>query len=356
MTRDLRTQRVAAAADARRAGNGWAAVPALATAAIALALAGCGKSEAPAAPSATPAPAAAAAARPQAKAAPSPNASAEEVAKEARGDVSCPAKSALAPRKDGAPVDDVVGVRPGMSWDEAANAVMCSNPLLVVREERGRGFQMQTYGQKIRQGFTARIAEPRVAKTGKQIMQEMQRDAMARGMNARVEDLQPGQVKWFVGTMGTPGDERVLSAAREERSAAGQAPTIDAVAQAMVAKYGEPTRRRADADGTTHLTWAYDPLGRRVPEASPLYGKCIGTPDPDGGVNLTPDCGIVVAAQLRASRDNKALVEYMMVGVVDESGGYKRISDTEQALQKGDQERRAAEVDQAKRNAKGPTL
>ena len=282
-------------------------------------------------------------------------ASAEEVAQAARGELKCPAAKP-APRAAGAPVVDVVGVQPGMSWDDAATTVMCSHPLLVVREDNSRGFTMQSYGQKIRQGFDASVAKPRVERTGRQIMAEMQRDAMARGMNARRKDLQPGEVKWFVGTMGVPGDERVLNAARKERTADGQDMTIESVEKALVAKYGEPTRRMDPGDGRALLTWAYDPLGRRIGEASPLFGKCTGAADPDAGVNLTPDCGIVVSADLRPKRDNKALVEYMMVGVVDMGGGYKRIGATEQALRQADQQRRAGEIERASKNAKGPTL
>ncbi|TAL84716.1 MAG: hypothetical protein EPN69_07870 [Rhodanobacter sp.] len=111
------------------------------------------------------------------------NASAAQIAAQARGDVDCPA-AVKTSNPPGTPVDDVVGVRPGMTYQEAANVVMCSNPLLVVTPETGRGFQIQTYGQTIRQGFSARFAEPRVHKTGRQIVQEMERDAMDHGMNA----------------------------------------------------------------------------------------------------------------------------------------------------------------------------
>src|SRR5688572_32959723 len=67
------------------------------------------------------------------KPAPAGEASAEQVAKEMRGGVKCPAKESN-PRAAGAPVDDVVGVRPGMTWNEAATFVMCDNPMLVVAE------------------------------------------------------------------------------------------------------------------------------------------------------------------------------------------------------------------------------
>lgn len=60
-----------------------------------------------------------------------------------------------------------------MTYDEAAAVVLCSNELYVVQQNTSRTVQMNTYGQKIRQGFDARLAEPKVQKTPQQIMKEM---------------------------------------------------------------------------------------------------------------------------------------------------------------------------------------
>src|SRR6202008_4554327 len=89
------------------------------------------------------------------------NATAEQVAEEMRGDVDCPARVATKSRDAKAPVDDVLGVRPGLTYEEAANLVLCSHDLMVVQAD-GRGFQIKTYGETLRQGFSARLAQPRV--------------------------------------------------------------------------------------------------------------------------------------------------------------------------------------------------
>ena len=143
------------------------------------------------------------------KAAPAGAASAEQVAREMRGNVKCPAKASTE-RPAGAPVDDVVGVRPGMPWDEAANFVMCDNPLMVVSENTSRNYNINTYGHHIRQGFDGTFAQPRVVKTSQQIFQEMQQEQVRRSNNAYVAPLQPGQSRYFVSTMGMPGEEKVL--------------------------------------------------------------------------------------------------------------------------------------------------
>jgi hypothetical protein len=282
-------------------------------------------------------------------------ATAEEVAREARGKVKCPPKIATPERARGAPVDDVVGVRPGMTYEEAANTVMCSNELLVVQQDKSRRFNIQTYGQEIRQGFTARFAVDRVEKTSKQIMKELQDSAMARGSNRVVRDMQPGQAKWYVATMGLPGQERVISAAREEWFEAGRNPTLQSVEQALIKKYGAPTEAQ-HSPGQALLTWGYDPRQRPITETSPLYQRCRGTADPDGGTNFSPGCGVVVAARVQGLRENPELAEYLQVGVIDQANGYDLLTNTEQELLKLENDRRAREVEEASKNAVAPSL
>ena len=289
------------------------------------------------------------------KSAPSGNASAEEVAEEARGDVDCPPEIKMAERAAGAPVDDVVGVRPGMTYDEAANVVMCSNELMVVTGPNTRGFNIQSYGQTLRHGFSARLAEPRVEKSSKQIMQEMQDDMMARSGNAVRYDLAPGQSKWFVSTIGMPGEEKVIGAGREEWFDAGKNPTMASVGDALLKKYGATPSIDQNNPGQRFLRWIYDPMGRLATETSPLHNQCAGT-GASGGVSLSPDCGIVVEAHLTPLPENPDLARSMEVGVVDQANGYELIVATEQALEQAEQQKRAAAVQDASKNADAPTL
>lgn len=283
------------------------------------------------------------------------SATAAEVAEEARGDVDCPARIKSAKRDPKAAVDDVVGVRPGMTYEEAANVVMCTHDLMVAQPDKTRGFRIQTYGQTLRQGFNARFAEPKVEKTSRDYMKEMQDNAIARGSNRATQDMQPGQSKWYVGTMGMPGEERVITAAREEWFEEGRNPTIASVEQALLKKYGAPTRNQHN-NGRTNLTWAYDPFGRLITETSPLFHQCHGSADPDGGSNFSPDCGTVVAATLDPLPGNPDLARFMQVGVVDQAGGYEVLTATEQGLQGLESQRRARETEAASKNADTPQL
>ena len=286
---------------------------------------------------------------------PSGDASAEQVAEESRGDVDCPADIDSPARATNAPVDDVVGVRPGLTYEEAQNVVLCTAELLVASPPSTSGFNIQTYGATIRQGFSARFAEPRVHKTSQQYMKDMQDDFMARSGNAVREDMKPGQSKWYVSTMGLPGQERVIAAAREEWFADGRNPTMQSVADALIKKYGTPSRKQVIPQ-VISLAWIYDPQGRFVPETSPMAMRCTAMSSPDGGTNFSPDCGLVVAAMVRPTQENPALAKLVQVGVAEQASGYELITQTEQALESGEMKRRADEVKNAAQNADAPQL
>lgn len=312
-------------------------------------LAACGSKESPVAPAAKSAPAA--------KAAPAKlqDATAEEVAAEARGKLKCPVKTKLAPRAPTAPADDVVGVRPGMTYDEAAGVVMCTHDLLVVTEDARGRFQIDTYGQKLRQGFGARYAEPRVhvQKTARDYARELQ----YRDHNRATPPIPAGTARWYVGTMGIPGEERVVSISREEGYEEGRNPTIESVVGALVKKYGSPTVRAGSASGgEQNLTWSNDARGRRITETSPLFRGCRANAHPGAALSFSPDCGVVVAARILPARENPALASILQVLVVDQAGAYDAIQATEQWFAQQDAQRRAKEVDAAGQNAGAPTL
>lgn len=279
-------------------------------------------------------------------------ASAEQVAKEMRGNVKCPAK-ASAERPSGAPVDDVVGVRPGMSWDEAANFALCDNPMLVVTETTSRNYNINTYGLHLRQGFDAQFAEARVVKTSQQILEDMRQDEMRRSGNTYVAPLKPGQVRYFVSTMGLPGHEQVLSVAREEYFAEGKLPTVDSVRQALVSKYGEPSQ--TDSTGQ-RLLWEYDPAGAKITQGSPRLGQCGINASPDASISLSSDCGITVGAVIQSANNNPGLAHSLAVTSQNGAAGMALLAGTEQALRNGDEARKAHEVNEAAKGADKPKL
>jgi hypothetical protein len=287
------------------------------------------------------------------------NASAEQVAKEMRGNVACPAKITT-PVAAGAPVIDIVGLRSGLTYEEAANVVLCDNPMLVVEKlvlpksiseaNTISGPQFNTYVQKIRMGFNASFAKTRITKTSKQIEQESEDKSLALGSNRVTEDMNPGEVKYTVLTMGVPGQERVISFGRAERFGEGKNPTVDSVAQALTGKFGPGTARRNDSSRSLLYRWVYDPAGLKVVETSRLYRQCFGSANP------RPECGVTVTAQIFWMPDNPGLARYLGVSVVDQSKGYLAAKSIDEEFRKDDDARKLKELQEANKNAAKPKL
>lgn len=267
-------------------------------------------------------------------------ATAAQVALAKRGDVPCPAAVHTPPRVAGTPVADVQGVRPGLTYEEAANLIECTNALLII-EPQGGGFQFQQYGYKVRQGFATRFAHKVELKSHRQIMH----DLMHGDPN---DQLHAGEVKWNVSTMGLPSQERVIALWRDEWFAAGKNPTTDSVRQALIRKYGKPTRTM-DAADRPELCWSYDQRGAPIPNA------CNGA-QMDGSFSVNGHSGIAVQAWINPLDANHALARDVVVNVVDDGGGYAAIMATQKGLKAMDAERRAAQVKQAAKNADAATF
>lgn len=314
----------------------------------ALVLCGCDDGAGPAGAGSTPASAAATAAA-------QGNATAEEVAEEARGRVRCPPKIQSAARAADAPVDDILGVRIGQTYDEARELVLCSHPLLVVTESRDRGFQIESHGRTLRQGFDAKPARARVERSAREIVQDMQDEAMGRGLNRATREIGPGESRWYVGTLGLPGEDRVISIAREEWFQADHQPTTASIAQALAAKYGTPGRI-ADVGTMQLYSWTWEAAGRRLVEGAPLYPVCRGNPSPDAPTNLNAECGLTIEASVHVLPSNPGLAEYLRVSIVDQAGAYAAYDATTQGLASQEDSRRAQQVKDAESNAVAPQL
>jgi hypothetical protein len=282
-------------------------------------------------------------------------ATAEEVARKARGKVKCPARVKTADRPAAAPVDDILGVRPGLAFDEAVNLVLCSNEQLVLGPTTA-GFDLRTFGQTIRQGFSASPAREELAYSSEAYMRKMSEEMALRSGNAVGRPaLNPGESEWFVATMGMPGSEQVIAAAREEWFPEGRNPTPAAVRDALVEKYGRPTRAQ-EAGGRVYLAWVRDAAGRLLTEGTGGQARCRGLSSPKGGFDLSPECALIVEAVIHARRDNPALASSFDVGVLDQGRGWALLNSTQAGLQAMDRSRQEAEIQAAAGNAAKPRL
>lgn len=280
------------------------------------------------------------------------DATAEEVAEEQRGRLRCPAKAVAAP--SGAPVHDIQGVRPGMRLADASPLVLCSHPLLVATSDSSNRFNLETHGVRLVQGFSASFARPRVERSSKEILADMQQAAMDRGNNRVKREVMPGEMAWTLGVMGMPGDEVVTDVAREEWYAAGQEPAVSSVEEALVAKYGTPTFSQR-SDQQQLLRWAYLPSGARVQD-QPGYTTCTTNPFRNSPVNYTDACGIVVEVVIQSMPSNPALAQATQLRSVNQVAAVERITATAEQLQQREMTRRNAQLNDAKKRGVAPTF
>lgn len=274
---------------------------------------------------------------------------AEEVAKSARGDLRCPANVTFPSRPENQPVDDLMGIRPGMAYDEAANAILCTDELLAMSTRERRGFDLRSHGIKLRQGFEIKPAQADEPMTQEAAMARMREESRQRNNFVRVRDVPPGHSKWAVGTMGLPGEEKVINVIREQWFETERKPPITKVEHALVEKYGSPTLRN-EHDGIK-LLWVFDTLGRPVTETSRLYRRCELDQRIDGMLKLKPECGLTIAAKLNPPRDNELLVEFLELHIVNQAKAFAAIEETERGLLVISQGRKASELERASQQA-----
>ena len=105
--------------------------------------------------------------------------SASKVAAEDK--VRCPARVKTPGRAAGAPVDDVLGIRPGLTLDEAINIVRCEDKTLEVKVAE-RGFDLNTYGRCAR--ASTRPQGPELS--GEEALEQMRQRQMDRSLNRSV--------------------------------------------------------------------------------------------------------------------------------------------------------------------------
>lgn len=277
-------------------------------------------------------------------------ATAAQVAARMRGDLKCPAAVSAPTREGTVAVDDILGVRPGMAYDEAVRLILCSDPMLVKQEDNGRGVRVDTHGHRLRLAFEALPAERE--KTGKEIFDEMQGRARDRTANRSTADLAPSQSRWFVTTFGLPGQERVLHVTRRERYPSERAPALDAVEQALITKYGVPNTRtrtpqsNAGLGAQSRLDWAYTPGGQRSAAKGPC-GNFVSSPD--SPVNFRAECGLTISARIVASPQNPGIAEYLEVGSIDQGRAVRQIEQTQAALAAITARHQTQQVEEAKR-------
>ncbi|PWG62718.1 hypothetical protein [Sediminicurvatus halobius] len=234
--------------------------------------------------------------------APPPEAAEAEPAPEAPAErwpmpAECPPPAVLPPRAEGAPVDDILGLRPGMGFVEVRDRILCrgSTPHL---ETAALWNVRQNYGLSTRQLLRATNGEPCTTQAA---------DCDDGGRFTPRRDLTEEIVVLFTGM---PEAERAHAIWRRTRFPAEASPSVASLVEALSEKYGAPHFQETESGmyntsprrGSTTLSWVYDPRNRAVPreQAAGFRRNCLNGPKPYFATrhSWNGGCGLTVRAEI----------------------------------------------------------
>ena len=129
--------------------------------------------------------------------------------------------------------------------------------------------------------------------------------------------------------MGPPGEEVVYGIVRQTAYEGDARPSLAAVRDRLVARYGQPTREQRYGR-VLEMDWSRTPDGTLLSpeERDP---SCSVTPRIGGFEEFGDDCGVQVGAALVEAPD-APLLEELRVAVLDEAGLYAAMTATNEAL------------------------
>lgn len=215
----------------------------------------------------------------------------------------CPPPLTTPGRNPSMPVDDVFGVRPGVTVQEAQALILC-------RSER---FEFQ---------FEPLWHTPlsRNTQSQRQIMQARR----------------PGE-SIVVGLVGPLGQERVGAVWRDESFSLSAAPSVQTLAGELASAFGPPHEAKT-GEFSTVLTWSYTPDGRPMAEPKPqptgLFARMQGMFRKDQtsegcvkNARLTwldaptwsDVCGVTIQASIEVQLDDRARASRLRVAVIDQA-------------------------------------
>jgi len=246
----------------------------------------------------------------------------------------CPSKAG---DKLGGP--DIVGLKLGMTFDDALNHARCAMEDGVIGFNNRWFQQMRTGSTQLeKQGFSIQRGD-----TSECVFKSLG-DAQKCGLGRRVWDHVAEVIS--VASPGIDGRQTVVGIWRTQNFKPGEMPSRDAVLAALRDKYGKEGELRDDPHGT--VSWRYEPGGAPLSKSDPQFNACYGiTARPGGSQAWREGCGLSITADLVAPRDNPQLVQSLHVGMAHQEN-LMNAGDTMQAeLDRIDAERRKSEVDNA---------
>jgi hypothetical protein len=253
-----------------------------------------------------------------------------------------------------APDADVVGLQAGMSYDA----------IVKVLESRDELASIETAGQWIRESHGVQTRQLLRASDGIDCAPgESARKARwhvdCETIGDRFQARKNVANQIIVAFIGMPGNETAASVWRRTVFPEGASPSISALEEALVQKYGKPHVRQTDSgyysmshrSGATMLNWIYTPDGKPVSASDSLKSRCVNGPKPwfTASHSWNGACGLTLRAEILPVPGQRLLAQELNVTLV-------RQKDLIDALAQFDADLKLAVQQSAGKAAKKPDL
>ena len=235
------------------------------------------------------------------------------------------------------PVDDIVGLRPGMSFGEIVGQLEARDDVESV--ETAEQWVRQSNGIPTRQ--LVRAANGIACAQDEKASQDGYLTACDT-LGGRFQPRKEITNEIVVAFTGMPDDEVARSIWRHSVFPEGRQPTVDSVIAALVEKYGRPHIVQAESGyysmshrhGATNLNWVYAPDGTPITGNDVMKQRCVNGPKPwfaaehswNGGCDLT------IRAEILPVPGNGLLTQLLNVSVVQQKDFIAALGNFDAAL------------------------
>lgn len=251
----------------------------------------------------------------------------------------CPPQLSAAAERGQGPVDDVLGIRPGMPWDDVMAILECRGDLSTFQTAETWSIR-QNYGISTRQ--LLRATDGRVCSA------EEQRQGQQAGCDTvgnRFEGVREIAEEFVVLFAGMPGEEIVQAVWRRTVFPSDGYPATRTLVEALIEKYGTPLIQESEMNyyntaprpgAALNLGWVYDTQGSMFArsDAVGFNRDCANGMKPWFGAqhSWNSGCGLTIRAEIMAVEGSRLLASSMDVLVVDQAGLFNANRAFEQAL------------------------
>lgn len=219
-------------------------------------------------------------------------------------------------------VDDIIGLRPGMSYDEISAVLQGRDDVAVI--ETAEQWIRQSHGLATRQLLRASDGVPcsegeKSANVGRYTVCDTVRGRFG-GRKEVFNEI-------VVAFTGMPDHEVAGSIWRRVVFPEGKYPTVAAVMNALTEKYGVPHIRQTTSgyysmshrDGATNLNWLYGPTGGIINDDT-QKSRCVNGPKPWFAAEHSWNgaCGLTIRAEILPVPGNNLLAQVLNVSVVQQ--------------------------------------